>query len=256
MKKLHIGMLHADYITMDEAIEYILGLSKSRHGGYVVTPNVDHVVVAEHNEELRTAYDEAALSLADGMPLVWLSKLLGCPLPEKVSGSDLVRPLLVRAAKAGLKVYFLGSAPGVGLKAATILEHEIPELDIVGVDSPPLGFEKSEAEEQRVQEKMLKADPEIVLVALGAPKQEFLMHRWYQEGIAQIMIGIGASIDFIAGEVARAPRWMSCAGMEWLYRLAQDPKRLARRYLVQDSGFIPILYRMMRTPRDNLVYYT
>jgi len=253
MKALTIGTLHSDYVSMSGALDFIERLVMSGKGGYVVTPNVDHVVMAETDEALRTAYDDASLSLADGMPLVWLSKLLGCSLPSKVSGSDLVMPLLVRAAERGLKVYLLGAAPGVGLKAAAKLRAEIPGLHIVGVDSPPMGFEKNQKTEDGVLELMRAHDPDIVLVALGAPKQEILMHRWYRAGVTAVMLGIGASIDFIAGTVQRAPAWMSNAGLEWLYRLVHDPGRLAKRYVLRDSGFVRVAYRMIRKPREELL---
>jgi N-acetylglucosaminyldiphosphoundecaprenol N-acetyl-beta-D-mannosaminyltransferase len=253
MKTLSIGTLHSDYVSMTGAVDYIERLAIRRKGGYVVTPNVDHIVMAETNEALRKAYDDASLSLADGMPLVWLSKICGCSLPGKVSGSDLVRPLLVRAAGLGFKVYLLGAAPGIGLKAAARLRSEIPGLHIVGVDSPPPGFEQDREREEQVLELMQAHDPDIVLVALGAPKQEILMHRWYHRGVTAVMLGIGASIDFIAGTVQRAPAWMSNAGLEWFYRLAQDPRRLAKRYVLRDSGFVPIAYRMLMKPREELV---
>lgn len=254
MTKIRFGAIHADYITRDAAIKVILELAAGRRGGYVVTPNVDHIVVAEKNGQLRSAYASAALSLADGKPLIWMSRLAGLPLPEKISGSDLVRPLLREAAGMGLSVYFLGSAPGVGLAAGERLSSEIPGLRIAGVDSPPMGFELDPEQERAARDKMASANPDIVLFALGAPKQEILMHRWHSQGVAPVMLGIGASLDFIAGKVKRAPRWMSDRGLEWLYRLLQDPRRLARRYLVQDIGIIPIFIRLLRTPAQQRVY--
>ena len=254
MKKIRLGTIHADYITKDEAVERILELASAGRGGYVVTPNVPHIVKAEKNERLRAAYADAALSLADGKPLLWMSRIAGFPLPEKVSGSDLIRPLLAGAAARGLSAYFLGSAPGVALAAAERLRQEIPGLSIVGVDSPPMGFERDLALEEDAKHKMESAHPDIVLFALGAPKQELLMHRWSSGDVAPVMLGIGASLDFIAGKVKRAPRWMSEAGLEWLFRLAQDPKRLAKRYLVQDMGIIPIFLRLMKTPAEQRVF--
>lgn len=255
MYKVLFGTIHADCVTMEETLDAIVKLIEAKKGGFIVTPNVDHIVIAEKNEMLRSAYAEASLSLADGKPLIWMSKLLGFPLPEKISGSDLVRPLLKRAAENNLKVYFLGSAPGVGLKAAEILIKEIPGLNIVGVDAPPIGFEKDPVKENEVLEKMLAAEPDIVFFALGAPKQEILMHKWYSLGIHQMMLGIGASLDFISGKIKRAPRWMSNMGLEWLFRLSQDPKRLAKRYLIQDAGILPIFLKMMKTPKDRRVVY-
>jgi len=253
MKRIQFGKVHAHYLTMAEAVEAVVMRAKDKKGGFVVTPNVDHIVMAEKNEALQRAYADAALSLADGKPLIWMSRLAGFPLPEKVSGSDLIRPLLRRAAEEGLSVYFLGSAPGVGATAAAVLCQEIPALKVAGIDAPPPGFEKDPEQEKSAREKMLGSAPDIVLFALGAPKQELLMHRWQTGGSGPMMLGIGAGLDFIAGKVKRSPPWMSQAGLEWLYRLSQDPKRLARRYLIQDPQVIPVFYRMMKTPKPQRI---
>lgn len=254
MRKIRLGKIHADYLTMAQAIDAIIELAEQKKGGFIVTPNVDHVVMAEKNEELREAYADASLSLVDGMPLVWASKLAGFPLPEKISGSDIVRPLLRRAAEKGLGVYLLGAAPEVGVAAASRLVEELPELKIVGVDSPPLGFEKDPALERESLAKIASAGPDIVLLALGCPKQEILMHRWRRAGMAPVMLGVGATLDFIAGKVKRAPPWISSMGFEWLYRISQDPRRLAKRYLVQDVKFFGIFLDMMRSEKTSRVY--
>jgi N-acetylglucosaminyldiphosphoundecaprenol N-acetyl-beta-D-mannosaminyltransferase len=254
MRKIRLGKIHADYLTMAEAIDEILELTERKKGGFIVTPNVDHVVLAEKNAELRDAYADASLSLVDGMPLVWASKFAGFPLPEKVSGSDIVRPLLRRAAERGLKVYLLGAAPNVGATAAQRLVEEMPTLQIVGVDSPPMGFEKDPAIEREILARIALAKPDLVLLALGCPKQEVLMHRWHKLGMASVMLGVGATFDFIAGKVKRAPRWMSSLGLEWLYRLSQDPRRLAKRYLIQDAQFFGIFLGMMRQEKTSRVY--
>jgi N-acetylglucosaminyldiphosphoundecaprenol N-acetyl-beta-D-mannosaminyltransferase len=256
MQKIRFGMIHADYISMSDAIEVIISLAESRQGGYVVTPNVDHVVLAEKNKELQSVYTDATLSLIDGMPLVWVSKLVGFPLPEKISGSDLVQPLLRKAAEKKLSFFFLGAAPGVGAKAAERLLLEIPGLNIVGTYAPPLGFEQDRSAEDETLAKLISADPDIVLVALGCPKQELLMHRWYKQGITSVMIGVGASLDFISGKVKRAPRWMSATGLEWVFRIIQDPKRLIKRYLIQDMAILGILLKMTGIPKERWIFGT
>lgn len=254
MLKLRLGTIHADYITMSEAIEAIIALAESGQGGFVVTPNVDHVVLAEKNPGIQAAYADASLSLVDGMPLVWASKLAGFPLPGKISGSDLVRPLLRRAAEKNLRVFFLGAAPGVGAKAAERLVADMPGLNIVGTYAPPLGFEHDRSAENVTLARVASARADIVLVALGCPKQELLMHRWYKQGVKAVMLGVGASLDFIAGNVKRAPRWMSAMGLEWVYRITQDPKRLVRRYLIQDMAILGILMKMRRIPKEQWVF--
>ncbi|MBI9099201.1 MAG: WecB/TagA/CpsF family glycosyltransferase [Spirochaetaceae bacterium] len=256
MRKIFFGNIHADYLTLEDTLNEIEKLAVEKKGGFIVTPNVDHIVISEKNDDLKSAYADASLSLADGKPLLWMSQIAGFPLPEKISGSDLVRPLLIRAAEKGLTVYFLGAAPGVGLTAAEILTKEIPNLKIVGVDAPPMGFETDIITEKETLEKMLSANPDIVLFALGAPKQEILMHKWKKQGVVQVMLGIGASLDFISGKVKRSPKWMSNMGFEWLYRLSQDPKRLAKRYLIQDIAIVRIFIKMMKTPPKKRIVFS
>ena len=254
MKRVKLGHIYAHAIGFQTAIDEIINAAKMGDEGYVVTPNVDHVVLAEDNPELVAAYGNAFLSLADGMPLIWLAKAMGHPLPEKVSGSDLTEPLLARCANENLRVYFLGGMPGVGERAANILRQRYPTLNICGIDAPPLGFDKNTEQETATLEKLRNAAANIVLFALGCPKQELLMHRWKGKMGGAIGLGIGATLDFIAGEVKRAPPWMSNMGAEWLFRLGQDPKRLAKRYLVRDTKFLPIAMRMLRTPKAERAY--
>ncbi|MBN2530553.1 MAG: WecB/TagA/CpsF family glycosyltransferase [Deltaproteobacteria bacterium] len=254
MKSIRLGTIHADYITLQDTLNYIENLAKSKAGGFVVTPNIDHVVLSQKNLALRDAYAAASLSLVDGMPLKWMSTIVGAPLPEKISGSDLMRPLLRHAAKTGLSAYFLGAAPGVAQTAANVLTKEIPKLNIVGVDSPPLGFEKDSRLEQEAIDKMVTAAPSLVFMALGCPKQEILMHKWASKTSSIVYLGIGASLDFIAGKVTRCPPWMSSMGMEWLYRIKQEPVRMAKRYLIQDSAILPIFVKMMRSSKEELIF--
>ena len=254
MKKIRFGTIHADYVTMSESLDMIESLAKSGQGGFVVTPNIDHVVLAQKDFNLRVAYADASLSLVDGMPLKWISTIVGEPLPEKISGSDLIRPMMRRAGEAGLRVYLLGAAPGIAQKAGDILKAEIPGLNIVGVDSPPLGFDRDPELEQYTLNRMMETNPNLVLMALGCPKQELLMHRWFLREVPAVFLGIGASLDFIAGNVKRCPPVMSEMGLEWVYRITQDPKRLLYRYLVRDSAMLPIFLKMLKTPRKELIF--
>lgn len=248
-ERVELGRIHAHVLTFDGALDAIEAMCAGGNGGFVVTPNVDHVVLAEDDERLVAAYTAASLSLVDGKPLVWLSRAVGRPLPEKVSGSDLVRPLMARAAARGLSVFFLGAAPGVGQRAADVLVEENPGLHVAGVLSPPLGFDADEGENAKVLRAIREAGPALVLVALGAPRQELWMHRHRDALAPSVMLGIGGTLDFIAGRVKRAPRWMSDAGLEWLYRLAQEPRRMAARYLVRDRAFAGIAVRTLLTAR-------
>lgn len=250
MKRIRLGRIYAHALRSSEALEEVARLITERRGGYVVTPNVDHVVQAEHSDALTAAYEDASLSLADGQPLIWLSRLMNEPLPEKISGSDFVPILAERAAREGWSLFFLGAAEGVGAKAADVLRAKHPGLRIVGICSPPFGFEKDSAHCERILERVCEASPDVVVLALGCPKQELLMHRWKSRLAPAVAIGSGAALDFIAGNVPRAPAWVSSYGLEWLYRLAREPRRLAHRYLVRDPEILRIAWRMLRLPPE------
>lgn len=250
LKRIRLGQIYAHQVTFSEALSCIGDLIEQGRGGFVVTPNVDHVVQAEESEALRAAYQSASLSLVDGKPLVWLSHWMGEALPEKISGSDLVEPLIREASKEGWRVFLLGAAPGVGAKAAEVLQRDNPGLQLAGVHSPPFGFDEDEAECQKVLSMIAEAKADLVLVALGCPKQELWMHRYKDALAPAVVLGIGATLDFIAGNVQRAPKWMSNAGLEWAYRLAREPRRLAHRYLVRDPQIVKVAWRMLRLPKD------
>jgi N-acetylglucosaminyldiphosphoundecaprenol N-acetyl-beta-D-mannosaminyltransferase len=246
-RRLRLGHLCLDLLTFAEAIDEIERLVKEGQGGAVFTPNVDHVVKAERDANLRQAYQAAGLCLADGKPLVWASRLLGWPLPEKVSGADLIVPLAERAAARGWRIYLLGAGPGVAEKAATLF-HQSYGIDVVGTDAPIVAADGTPTND--VVERIRAARPHLVLVALGAPKQELFIHRASVDLRPAVALGIGAALDFFTGTVKRAPQWMSEAGMEWLYRLGQEPRRLWRRYLINDPLFLATLYRGLRTPKE------
>jgi N-acetylglucosaminyldiphosphoundecaprenol N-acetyl-beta-D-mannosaminyltransferase len=239
-------------LTFSEAIDEIERLVDAGAGGGIFTPNVDHVVQVEKNLELRSAYERIALSLVDGQPLVWASRLLGSPLPEKISGSDLVLPLMRRAHERRWRVYLLGGPPGVGAEAAEKIKQGY-DVDIVGIDAPRVRPDGHADDEAVVLERIEAVRPHIVLVAFGAPKQELFIHNVVPRVRPAVLLGIGASLDFVAGRVRRAPRWMSRSGLEWVFRLAQEPRRLARRYLVEDPKFALVLLRTMRTPKGERI---
>jgi N-acetylglucosaminyldiphosphoundecaprenol N-acetyl-beta-D-mannosaminyltransferase len=236
-----------DDLTFPEALEAIAELVERRDGGTIFTPNVDHIVLLEEDARLREAYASASLSLADGKPVVWASHLLGTPLSEKVSGSDLIRPLMARAAEERWRVYLLGGGEGVAACAAEKLTRESPGLTIVGIDSRRIDIYRAPPTHDDIIASVEAARPDLVLVALGCPKQEIFMHRIAGAVRPAVCVGVGAGLDFVAGTVPRAPRWISEAGLEWLYRLAREPRRLWRRYLVRDPKFFLILLRALRT---------
>jgi N-acetylglucosaminyldiphosphoundecaprenol N-acetyl-beta-D-mannosaminyltransferase len=245
--RIVLGHISIDALTLSAAVDSIQTLVSARRGGFVVTPNVDHVVIADRGDDFRGAYAAAALSLADGKPIVWASRLLGTPVPEKVSGSDLVLPLMQRAAARGWRVFLLGAGPGVADAAAERLRLDLG-VNVVGTAAPYVRVTPGEPDPEgdTAVEAIRAAHPDLVLVAFGAPKQELWMHRRRDALAPAVLLGIGASLDFVAGRVRRAPRWISNAGLEWLWRLAREPRRLWRRYLVDDPRFAVILWRTWR----------
>jgi len=242
-KRVRVGLIEIDALTFEEAIDAIADLVARGQGGTVFTPNVDHVVLAEKDRRLREAYSATDLSLVDGVPVLWAASVLGTSLPEKVSGSDLLSPLVARAAQCGWRVYFLGGRDGVAQRAKERLERKYPGLSIVGTSAPTIDLAKSVSEQEDVLGAVRTARPHLLFLALGAPKQEIWAYRMRDVLRPAVIVCVGAALDFAAGVVKRAPLWMSKAGFEWLYRLAQEPKRMSKRYLLRDPQFAAIVAR-------------
>jgi N-acetylglucosaminyldiphosphoundecaprenol N-acetyl-beta-D-mannosaminyltransferase len=242
---IYYGKVWVDALTFRGALDAFERLVQAGNGGRVYTPNVDHVVIAEHDPRFAEAYSRADLSFADGMPLVALSRFRSTRLPEKVSGSDFLLPLMERAAERGWRVYLLGGMPGVADLAASRLVERYPSLRVVGRDSARVELDASPDERAREVDRIRAAQPHVVLVALGAPKQEIWIDEVALALVPAVLMGVGASLDFLAGTSTRAPRWMSRAGLEWLHRLTQDPRRMIQRYLVRDAEFPAILLRQL-----------
>lgn len=240
MSRMKFMNTEIDNLTMDETLDAIDNLIKENKSAYVVTPNVDHIVQLETNKELQRVYANAALILTDGKPLLWIAKWYGTPIKEKISGSDLF-PLLCRnAAQKGYKMFFLGAKEGVAAKAAENLQKRYKGLQVVGTYSPPLGFENNQSEMTKIKSMIRESKPDILIVGLGCPKQEKFMYHYSKELGVPISFGLGASFDFEAGNIKRAPKWMANHGLEWLFRITQDPKRMAKRYLVDDRKILKL----------------
>jgi N-acetylglucosaminyldiphosphoundecaprenol N-acetyl-beta-D-mannosaminyltransferase len=242
--------MHA--VTQTDAVDVILGWIEKRDGTlrFVVTPNVQHAVLFQENAALRHAYGAASLVIVDGAPIVWSSRLFGRPLPERVAGSDIVPALFSRATKdKPLSAYLLGGAAGVGERAGRAIARDFPHVRVVGIDSPPLGFERDEALDRGVVERIRQARPDLLLVGLGCPKQELWIERHQRDLEVPAALCIGGTIDFLAGEQPRAPQWMRVTGIEWVHRMASDPKRLAPRYASNAVDFPKLLYRQWRASR-------
>ncbi|MEV6982804.1 WecB/TagA/CpsF family glycosyltransferase [Sphaerisporangium sp. NPDC051017] len=232
-----IAGLTVDALTEDEVVRHVVAAARRGQGGHVVTPNVDICRACARDPEIRAIVAGADLAVPDGMPLVWASKLLGTPVPARITGADLIWSLSEAAAANGLSIYLLGGPPGIPCKAAEALSARYPGLRVAGGAAPPYGFEKSAEGLAAVRQALLDADPDVVFVGLGFPKQDRLIGLLRAELPGAWFVGCGGAISFAAGVVRRAPLWMRRAGLEWLYRLSAEPGRLARRYLVDDLPF-------------------
>lgn len=243
MTRMNFLNTEIDNLTFDEALEKADQLIQNHQFNYVVTPNVDHIVQLEDNSQFQSAYQEAALILTDGKPLIWISKILGTPIKEKISGSDFFPSLVELSAKKGYRIFLLGAKEGVAELAKKNLELKFPGVVISGYYSPPFGFEKNERELIKIEEIVNNSNSDILAVGLGAPKQElFLYNCWKRRKLnIKLALGIGATIDFEAGNVKRAPKWMQSYGFEWLYRLLQEPDRMFGRYWNDAKKIIPII---------------
>lgn len=240
MARIKFMNTNIDNLTMAETLHEIDKLIQKKNCSYVVTPNVDHIVRLEKDEELQKVYKNASLILTDGKPLIWISKWYKTPIKEKISGSDLFPRVCQLAANKNYTMYLLGAAEGAADTAARNLMKKYPGLNIVGTYSPPFGFEKNEQEMNKIKTQIQDVHPDILIVGLGCPKQEKFMYYHCKELGVPISFGLGASIDFEAGNIKRAPKWMSNHGLEWLYRFSKEPKRLFKRYFVDDLKIIQV----------------
>lgn len=243
MGKVRFLNVSVDNFTMDEAVVAADTLIKKGRAAFIATPNVDHLVLLEQHDELKAAYENADLVFTDGMPIVWFSKLLGRPIKEKISGSDFLPRLCDLSARNGYKMFFLGAAPGVAELAAQKLAERYQGLQVVDCYSPSLDFEKNPEEMKLIDDRIAAAKPDILVVALGCPKQEVLISDNKTRWNVPLSLGVGASLDFAAGKIKRAPRWMSNHGLEWLYRMCQEPGRMFKRYVLRDWKFLKLLWK-------------
>ncbi|WMC91726.1 WecB/TagA/CpsF family glycosyltransferase [Kineothrix sp. MB12-C1] len=242
-KRIKFLNTHIDNLTMEEAVREAKRLILEKKNSYVVTPNVDHIVKIEHDGLFRDIYEEADLVLTDGKPLIWMSRWMGTPIKEKISGSDYFPEVCRMAAKEGFSIFLLGAAEGVAKKAAVNLMRKYKNLKIAGVYSPSYAFENDAKEIAHIIEKINESKADILCIGLGTPKQEKFYHQYKEQLQVPLTLHIGATIDFEAGVVKRAPKWISYVGLEWFYRLLKEPRRLYRRYLLEDVEIFPIFLK-------------
>lgn len=241
MEKQPLLNTYVNNVTMAETVGEICRLVDEKIKSYVVAINVDVVMKIENDAYLKKISDEADLTLVDGKPLIWIAKKHKHPVKEKISGSDLVPELCRVSALKGYSIFIIGGKEGIAEKAKLNLENELKGIKIVGTYAPPLGFEKDEAELSKIDQMISEAHPDILIVCFGCPKQEKWIYENYKDYDATVSVCAGATVDFLAGNVNRAPKWMSQHGLEWFYRFLQEPKRLFKRYFVDDIKILGLL---------------
>ena len=242
-RRVLVDDLAFDSVTMDGAVARVVAMALRRdRARYVFTCNLDHLVIRTRDAEFRAAYDAADLVVADGAAVVWLSKLGalrgGAPLPERVAGSDMFWELARASARTGVRLFFLGGAPGAAARAAEAAERRYPGARICGTYCPPFETFDTDDEQRRIRETVRAAEPDVLLAAFGAPKQEKWIARNKDLLGVPVAIGVGGSFEMAAGFKRRAPLWVQRLGMEWLYRFAQEPRRLFNRYFVDDLPYL------------------
>ena len=229
--------LQVDCVDQKDLLDEIFASLARGEGGWIVTANLDFVRRNAIDTQARALSGQADICVADGMPLVWAARLQGQPLPERVAGSTLVHHLVERAAAEGRSLYLLGGTDIANQRAAERMQAQHPTLRLCGHSSPQVASPPSAAEIKQLAAELLALRPNILLVGMGSPKQEqviaalrpLLPRTWF--------MGVGISFSFLAGEVRRAPLWMQRFGLEWMHRMLQDPRRLMKRYLVDDLPF-------------------
>jgi N-acetylglucosaminyldiphosphoundecaprenol N-acetyl-beta-D-mannosaminyltransferase len=241
-ERIEIMGCSVDNLSMEETLQAIEGFIASGAPHQHVVVNVDKLVKARTDPQLRRIINECALINADGMPVVWASRLLGKPLKERVAGVDLFEALMARAAHKGWRVFLLGAREEVVARVRRLYELKFPRLAIAGHRN---GYWSGEAEEAAVVEQIQAARTDILFVAISSPKKEHFLGRWQTQMRVPFAMGVGGTFDVVAGDVKRAPRWMQRSGLEWFFRFLQEPRRMFRRYFIEDIAFFGMLAREM-----------
>jgi N-acetylglucosaminyldiphosphoundecaprenol N-acetyl-beta-D-mannosaminyltransferase len=212
-------------------------------GAYVCLTNVHTTVESQRSAALRTAVDAAYLSVPDGMPLAWILRRRGHIETEKVTGIEFIPAVASIGANRGLRHFFYGGAPGVAVRAGLRLEDLVPGINVVGAASPPFADAYGGWPVEELERELLRTRPHVLWIGLGAPKQELLMAELAERVDVPVMVGVGAAFDYLAGAKAAAPTALRHIGLEWLFRLAVEPRRLARRYIIGNTIFLWLLAR-------------
>lgn len=240
--RIQIMGCNVDNLSMEETLQVVDGFIRSGRPHQHVVVNVDKIVKAQHDEELRRIINECALINADGMPVVWASRWLGKPLKERVAGVDLFESLMQRSARTGWRVYLLGARNEVVQGVKNLYERKYPGLTVAGARD---GYWKA-GEDELVAQQIAEARPDILFVAISSPKKEQFLGRYQAMMKVPFAMGVGGTFDVAVGKVKRAPVWMQRSGLEWFYRFLQEPRRMFRRYFIEDMAFLGLFWREWR----------
>lgn len=243
MKKQPLLNTYVNNLDMQEVVLLISRMVEEKNKSIVVAVNVDVIIKIESDSKLKRIVDNADIVIVDGKPLVWISKLYKNQVKEKISGSDLVPELCKKSAEKGYSIYIIGGAEGVAKKAKSNLEKKYPGINIAGTYAPPYGFERDKKELDKINLKISEKHPDILISCFGCPKQEKFIYDNYYKYNATVSICAGATVDFIANTVKRAPKWMSDIGLEWFYRFLQEPGRMFKRYFIDDIKILVLIWK-------------
>jgi N-acetylglucosaminyldiphosphoundecaprenol N-acetyl-beta-D-mannosaminyltransferase len=228
-----------DNLAMEETVARVNAFISRGGVHHHVVVNVDKIVKADRDARVRDVVNGCDLVNIDGQPVVWAARLLGVPIKERVAGIDLMMRLVAEADRRGHRLYFLGAREEVVASVVERVRRDYPGAPIAGWRNGYFG----EAEEPEVAREIARSRPDILFVAMTSPKKELFLARWKDSIQAPFVMGVGGSFDVVAGVVRRAPRWMQRAGLEWFFRLAQEPRRMWRRYLIEDTRFLWLVAR-------------
>ena len=223
-----------DALSMDQTVEKVLAMIADKQQFQHVCINPGKVIRMMEDPEIRDIVRRCEVISADGIGVVWFSKLLGCPLPERVAGIELMDNLLVAAAASGLKPYFLGAKPDIVERAVAHYQSKLPSLQFAGWRD---GYFKPE-QEAEIADQIRESGAHMLFVAISSPKKEQFLGQWRDRMAIPFCMGVGGSFDVVAGKVQRAPQWMQQAGLEWAYRWKQEPRRFMRRNTVDMPKFV------------------
>ncbi len=243
MTKQPLLNTYVDNVSMKEAIQAIDRMIVENEKSYVVPINVDVVVKIEKDVYLKEIVEKANMILVDGKPLMWIAKWCKKPVKAKISGSDLVPELCSYAVKRSYSIFIIGGQEGIAERAKQNLNKKLPGINIVGTYAPKFGFENNRKELEKINDLISAAHPDLLIVCLGCPKQEKWIYENYQKYDAKVSICAGATVDFLAGNINRAPYWMREHGLEWFYRFLKEPKRLFKRYFIDDVKILKLIWK-------------